>query len=122
MTGLVSQEVVLVDVHHQELAELHVLMPLQGCAVAGPAQPLEVDAQALRELRRRDGRSGGPERDPGGPRAEPDPGFWEQSQIWGAPRAEPDLGVLGAELDLGGSRGRAGQVCGIGSPSPVLIV
>lgn len=46
-----SEEVVLVDVHHQELVKLHVLVPLQGGAVAGPAQPLEVDAQALRELR-----------------------------------------------------------------------
>lgn len=41
---------ILVDVHHQKLIELHVLMPLQGRAVAGPAQPLEVDAQTLREL------------------------------------------------------------------------
>lgn len=46
-----SEEVVLVDVHHQELVELHVLVPLQGRAVAGPAQPLQVDAQALGELR-----------------------------------------------------------------------
>lgn len=45
-----SKEVVLVDVHHQELVELHMLMSFQGRAVAGPAQPLQVDAQALREL------------------------------------------------------------------------
>lgn len=44
------KEVILVDVHHQELIELHVLMPLQGGAMAGPAQPLQVYAQALREL------------------------------------------------------------------------
>ena len=52
-----SKEVVLVDVHHQEFIELHVLMPLQGRAVAGPAQPLEVDAQALGELRAGRGRN-----------------------------------------------------------------
>lgn len=46
-----SQETVLVDVHHQELIKLHVLVPLQRGAVTGPAQPLQVDAQTLRELR-----------------------------------------------------------------------
>lgn len=56
-----SEEVVLVDVHHQELVELHVLVPLQGRAVAGPAQPLQVDAQALGELRVGGGETGSAE-------------------------------------------------------------
>lgn len=51
LAGFVSQEAVLVEVHHQELVELHVLMPLQGRAVAGPAEPLQVDAEALGQLR-----------------------------------------------------------------------
>jgi hypothetical protein len=50
LIGFVSQEAVLIDVHHQELIKLHVLVPLQGRAVAGPTQSLQVDAQALREL------------------------------------------------------------------------
>lgn len=49
--GFVSQEAVLVEVHHQELIKLHMLMALQGRAVAGPAEPLQVDAQALWQLR-----------------------------------------------------------------------
>lgn len=54
LTRFMSKEVVLVDVHHQEFIKLHVLVPLQGRAVAGPTQPLEVDTQALRELRVRE--------------------------------------------------------------------
>lgn len=50
LTGLVSQEAVLIEVHHQELVKLHVLMPLQGRAMAGPAEPLEMDTEALRQL------------------------------------------------------------------------
>jgi hypothetical protein len=50
LAGLVSQEAVLVEVHHQELVKLHVLVPLQGRAVAGPAEPLQVDAEALWQL------------------------------------------------------------------------
>ena len=76
VTGLVSEEAILVDVHHQELVELHVLVPLQGCAVAGPAQPLEVDAQTLGELRVGETeRAAGRERDPGGPREQSRPGM-----------------------------------------------
>lgn len=68
LPGSVPQEVVLVDVHHQELIELHVLMALQGRAVAGPAQPLQVDAQTLRELRARETEAAGCRgRDPAGP-------------------------------------------------------
>lgn len=51
LAGFVSQEAVLVQVHHEELVELHVLMALQGRAVAGPAEPLQVDAEALWQLR-----------------------------------------------------------------------
>lgn len=51
LAGFVSQEAVLVQVHHQELVKLHVLMALQGRAVAGPAEPLQVDAEALWQLR-----------------------------------------------------------------------
>lgn len=51
LAGFVSQEAVLVEVHHEELVKLHVLVALQGRAVAGPAEPLQVDAQALRQLR-----------------------------------------------------------------------
>lgn len=50
LVGFVSQEAVLVEVHHQELVKLHVLMPLQGRALAGPAEPLQVDAEALWQL------------------------------------------------------------------------
>lgn len=44
-------EAMLVDVHDEELTELHVLVPLERHAVAGPAQPLQVDAETLRQLR-----------------------------------------------------------------------
>lgn len=50
LAGFMSQEAVLVEVHHQELVKLHVLMPLQGRALAGPAEPLQVDAEALWQL------------------------------------------------------------------------
>lgn len=50
LTGFVSQEAVLVEVHHEELVKLHVLVPLQGRAVAGPAEPLEMDTEALGQL------------------------------------------------------------------------
>lgn len=50
MTRFMSKEMILIDIHHQEFIKLHMLVPLQGCAVAGPTEPLEVDAQALREL------------------------------------------------------------------------
>lgn len=72
-----SKEVVLVDVHHQELVELHMLVPLQGRAVAGPAQPLQVDAQTLRELQV--GESGSAEcweRAPKRPRKQGQQGVW----------------------------------------------
>ena len=122
MTGLVSQEVVLVDVHHQELAELHVLVPLQGRAMAGPAQPLEMDAQALRQLRRRNRKGGGQERDRGAPDQSQTQGSGSRAASGGPPEqsqtrgsgsrdgpggpAEQSLdpGVLGAEPDLGGPR------------------
>ena len=139
MTGLVSQEVVLVDVHHQELAELHVLVPLQGRAMAGPAQPLEMDAQALRQLRRRNRKGGGQERDRGAPDQSQTQGSGsraasggppEQSQTRGSgsrdgsggpPEQSLDPGVLGAEPDLGGSLSRArpggpGSRAGSGGP------
>lgn len=48
-------EVLLVQVHDEELAELHVLVPLQGQALAGPTQPLQVDAETLRELGGKEG-------------------------------------------------------------------
>lgn len=48
-------EVLLVPIHDEELAELHVLVPLQGQAVAGPTQPLQVDAETLRELESQEG-------------------------------------------------------------------
>lgn len=48
-------EVLLVQIHDEELAELHVLIPLQGQAMAGPTQPLQVDAETLRELERQEG-------------------------------------------------------------------
>lgn len=48
-------KVLLVQIHDEELAELHVLIPLQGQAVAGPTQPLQVDAETLRELERQEG-------------------------------------------------------------------
>lgn len=51
LAGFVSQEAVLVEVHHEELVKLHVLVPLQGRAVAGPAKPLQMDAEALWQLR-----------------------------------------------------------------------
>lgn len=50
LTRFVSQKAVLIDVHHQELVKLHVLMPLQGRAMAGPAEPLQVDAETLGQL------------------------------------------------------------------------
>lgn len=50
LTRFMSKEMILIDIHHQEFIKLHMLVPLQGCAVAGPTEPLEVDAQALREL------------------------------------------------------------------------
>lgn len=45
-----TQEAVLVDVHYQELVELHMLVALEWGALAGPAQPLKVDTQTLRQL------------------------------------------------------------------------
>lgn len=74
LAGFVAEEVILVDVHHQELVELHVLVALQGRAVAGPAQPLEVDAETLRELRAGQTRAlrvGGGTREHSGPEAKP---------------------------------------------------
>lgn len=74
LAGFVAEEVILVDVHHQELVELHVLVALQGRAVAGPTQPLEVDAETLRELRAGQTRAlrvGGGTREHSGPEAKP---------------------------------------------------
>lgn len=45
-----GSKAMLVAVHDQELAELHVLVAFQRHPVVGPAQPLQVDAETLREL------------------------------------------------------------------------
>lgn len=50
LAGLVNRKVVFVDVHDEELIELHVFMTLQRSALVWPAQSLQMDAQTLREL------------------------------------------------------------------------
>lgn len=52
----------LVEIHDEELAKLDVLVPFQRHAVIGPAQPLQVDAETLRELWIKDTVSGQKER------------------------------------------------------------
>lgn len=53
LAGFGTRNSIFVDVHDQELVELDVFMSLQGSALVWPAQPLQVDAQTLRQLQER---------------------------------------------------------------------
>lgn len=50
LAGFGTRNSIFVDVHDQEFVELDVLVSLQGSALVGPAQPLQVDAQTLGQL------------------------------------------------------------------------
>lgn len=50
LAGFGTRNSIFVDVHDQELVELNVLVSLEGSALVGPAQPLQVDAQTLGQL------------------------------------------------------------------------